>query len=301
MKGIILAGGAGTRLYPLTIVTSKQLLPVYNKPMIYYPLSTLMLARIRDILIISTPEDTPRIENLLGDGTAFGLHLEYAVQEKPEGLAQAFTIGRDFIGDEPSAMILGDNIFYGNGLGAKLAAAKRTAEAGQATVFGYYVEDPRRFGVMEIEKIQTDGDRNYRVLSVEEKPKEPKSNYAIVGLYFYPSGVSVMADRVTPSARGELEITTLNDMYLRDDLLDVQLLGRGFAWLDTGTMESLLQAANFVEMVQSRQGITISAPEEIAFVNGWIDKEKLMESAQAYGKSPYGAHLKAVASGKLRY
>ncbi|MBR5948761.1 MAG: NTP transferase domain-containing protein, partial [Clostridia bacterium] len=234
MKGIILAGGAGTRLYPLTIVASKQLLPVYNKPMIYYPLSTLMLARIREILIISTPEDTPRIKGLLGDGSAFGISLEYAVQEKPEGLAQAFTIGRDFIGDEPCAMILGDNIFYGNGLGSKLAAAKRSAENGEATIFGYYVEDPNRFGIMEIERTKG-ADSNFRVLSVEEKPKEPKSNYAIVGLYFYPKGVSDMADQVKPSARGELEITTLNDMYLKQNRLNAQLLGRGYTWMDAGT------------------------------------------------------------------
>ena len=299
MKGIILAGGAGTRLYPLTIVTSKQLLPIYNKPMIYYPLSTLMLAGIRDILIISTPEDTPRIENLLGDGTAFGLHLEYAVQEKPEGLAQAFTIGRDFIGDEPSAMILGDNIFYGNGLGAKLAAAKHTAEAGEATVFGYYVEDPRRFGVMEIEKNQTYGNRNYRVLSVEEKPKEPKSNYAIVGLYFYPTGVSTMADQVTPSARGELEITTLNDMYLQEKRLNAQLLGRGFTWMDAGTMDSLRNAANFVAMIEQYQGMSISAPEEIAYRYNWITAEQLRESVERYGKSPYGEHLRAVLEDRI--
>ena len=246
MKGIILAGGAGTRLYPLTIVTSKQLLPVYNKPMIYYPLSTLMLARIREILIISTPEDTPRIQSLLGDGSAFGISLQYAVQQKPEGLAQAFTIGRDFIGDEPCAMILGDNIFYGNGLGAKLAAAKRSAENGNATVFGYYVEDPRRFGVMEIVRIKSDNDNNYHVLSVEEKPKQPKSNYAIVGLYFYPKGVSDMAALVKPSARGELEITTLNDMYLKEDKLNAQLLGRGYTWMDAGTVDSLRKATNFV-------------------------------------------------------
>ena len=245
MKGIILAGGAGTRLYPLTIVASKQLLPVYNKPMIYYPLSTLMLARIKEILIISTPEDTPRIKSLLGDGSAFGITLEYAVQEKPEGLAQAFTIGRDFIGDEPCAMILGDNIFYGNGLGAKLGAAKRSAENGEATIFGYYVEDPQRFGIMEVEKVKGE-DSSFRVLSVEEKPKEPKSNYAIVGLYFYPKGVSDMAAEVKPSARGELEITTLNDMYLKENRLNAQLLGRGYTWMDAGTFDSLRKAANFV-------------------------------------------------------
>lgn len=295
MKGIILAGGAGTRLYPLTMVTSKQLLPIYDKPMIYYPLSTLMLAGIQDILIISTPDDTPRFESLLGDGSQFGITLSYKVQPSPDGLAQAFILGEEFLAGGPGAMVLGDNIFYGNGFGRLLRAAVKNAEEnGRATVFGYYVPDPERFGVVEF-------DENGKALSIEEKPKAPKSNYAVTGLYFYPAGVADRAKQVRPSARGELEITTLNDMYLRDDLLDVQLLGRGFAWLDTGTMESLLQAANFVEMVQSRQGITISAPEEIAFVNGWIDKEKLMESAQAYGKSPYGAHLKAVASGKLRY
>lgn len=299
MKGIILAGGAGTRLYPLTIVTSKQLLPVYNKPMIYYPLSTLMLARIREILIISTPEDTPRIQSLLGDGSAFGISLQYAVQQKPEGLAQAFTIGRDFIGNEPCAMILGDNIFYGNGLGAKLAAAKRSAENGNATVFGYYVEDPRRFGVMEIERIKSDNDNNYHVLSVEEKPKQPKSNYAIVGLYFYPKGVSDMAALVKPSARGELEITTLNDMYLKEDKLNAQLLGRGYTWMDAGTVDSLRKATNFVCMIEQYQGMSISAPEEIAYRYHWIDDEKLAASVKRYGKSPYGEHLKAVLEDKI--
>ena len=295
MKGIILAGGAGTRLYPLTMVTSKQLLPVYDKPMIYYPLSTLMLAGIRDILIISTPTDTPRFESLLGDGNQFGVNLQYKVQPSPDGLAQAFLLGEEFIGDEACAMVLGDNIFYGNGFRTMLKAAVRNAEEnGRATVFGYYVPDPERFGVVEF-------DETGKALSIEEKPKEPKSNYAVTGLYFYPAGVSRRAHQVKPSARGELEITTLNDMYLTDGLLDVQLLGRGFAWLDTGTMQSLLQAAEFVEMIQSRQGITISAPEEIAFINGFIDREKLMESAKAYGKSPYGEHLKAVAEGKVRY
>ena len=298
MKGIILAGGAGTRLYPLTIVTSKQLLPVYNKPMIYYPLSTLMLARIRDILIISTPEDTPRIQNLLRDGSAFGLSLQYAVQEKPEGLAQAFTIGRDFIGDEPCAMILGDNIFYGNGLGAKLGAARRSAENGEATVFGYYVEDPERFGIMEIEKVKG-ADSNFRVLSVEEKPKQPKSNYAIVGLYFYPKGVSDMAAQVKPSARGELEITTLNDMYLQEGRLNAQLLGRGYTWMDAGTMDSLRKATNFVCMIEQYQGMSISAPEEIAYRYHWIDAEQLAQSVERYGKSPYGEHLKAVLDDKI--
>ena len=295
MKGIILAGGAGTRLYPLTMVTSKQLLPVYDKPMIYYPLSTLMLAGIQDILIISTPDDTPRFENLLGDGSQFGVSLSYKVQPSPDGLAQAFMLGEEFIGDDACAMVLGDNIFYGNGFSRILRTAAANAEQNnRATVFGYYVNDPERFGIVEFE---ADG----KVISVEEKPKEPKSNYAITGLYFYPAGVSKMAWQVKPSARGELEITTLNDMYLRQGNLDVQLLGRGFAWLDTGTMDSLVEAADFVRMVEQRQGIKISAPEEIAFKNGWITKEKLLESAARYGKSPYGAHLKAVADGKLRY
>ena len=293
MKGIILAGGAGTRLYPLTMVTSKQLLPVYDKPMIYYPLSTLMLARIREILVISTPEDTPRIEHLLGNGSSFGIELSYKVQEKPEGLAQAFTIGRDFIGDDSCAMILGDNIFYGNGLVAKLYAARNSAEEGRATIFGYYVEDPQRFGIMEINRIPDNND-NYRVLSVEEKPKNPKSNYAIVGLYFYPKGVSDMADQVTPSARGELEITTLNDMYLKEGKLDAQLMGRGFTWMDAGTVYSLRRATNFVCMIQQYQGMSISAPEEIAFRNNWITDRQLKESIRRYGKSPYGEHLKAV-------
>jgi glucose-1-phosphate thymidylyltransferase len=295
MKGIILAGGAGTRLYPLTMVTSKQLLPVYDKPMIYYPLSTLMLAGIRDILVISTPDDTPKFERLLGDGSQFGVNLEYKVQPSPDGLAQAFILGEEFIGNAACAMVLGDNIFYGNGFRRILQNAVVDAEKNKrATVFGYYVTDPERFGVVAF-------DENGKATSIEEKPKEPKSNYAVTGLYFYPSGVSARANKVKPSARGELEITTLNEMYLNDDLLDVQLLGRGFAWLDTGTMDSLVEAAEFVQMISKRQGITISAPEEIAYINGWIDKEKLMESAQRYGKSPYGAHLKTVAEGKVRY
>lgn len=295
MKGIILAGGAGTRLYPLTMVTSKQLLPVYDKPMIYYPLSTLMLAGIKDILIISTPDDTPRFEDLLGDGSQIGVSLSYKVQPSPDGLAQAFILGEEFLAGGPGAMILGDNIFYGNGFRAMLKAAVKNAEENnRATVFGYYVPDPERFGVVEF-------DENGKALSIEEKPKEPKSNYAVTGLYFYPAGVSSRAKEVKPSNRGELEITTLNEMYLDDGLLDVQILGRGFAWLDTGTMSSLLAAANFVEMIQTRQGITISAPEEIAYINGFIDKEKLMESAKLYGKSPYGEHLKSVAEGKVRY
>ena len=295
MKGIILAGGAGTRLYPLTMVTSKQLLPVYDKPMIYYPLSTLMLAGIRDILIISTREDTPRFETLLGDGSQFGVHLQYKIQPSPDGLAQAFLLGEEFIGDEACAMVLGDNIFYGNGFGRVLRqAAENAEENGRATIFGYYVTDPERFGIVEF-------DAEGRVLSVEEKPKHPKSNYCITGLYFYPKGVSAMAHQVRPSARGELEITTLNDMYLQQGTLDVQLLGRGYAWLDTGTMDSLVDAADFVRMIQKRQSIVISAPEEIAYRNGWIDHEELEASARRYGKSPYGAHLQAVADGKIRY
>ncbi len=294
MKGIVLAGGAGTRLYPLTMVTSKQLLPVYDKPMIYYPLSTLMLAGIRDILIISTPVDTPRFEALLGDGSQFGLNLSYKVQPSPDGLAQAFLLGEEFIGDDACAMVLGDNIFYGNGFGRLLRTAKDDAEHGKATVFGYYVTDPERFGIVEF-------DENGQAISIEEKPAEPKSNYAVTGLYFYPAGVSGKAKEVKPSARGELEITTLNDIYLQNGDLNVQLLGRGFAWLDTGTMDSLVEAADFVRMIEQRQGITISAPEEIAYINKWIDKARLMESAQRYGKSPYGAHLKAVAEGKVHY
>ena len=292
MKGIILAGGSGTRLYPLTKVTSKQLLPVYDKPMIYYPLSTLMLAGIRDILIISTPTDTPRFQDLLGDGSHFGIHLSYAVQPSPDGLAQAFLIGEEFIGDEPCAMILGDNIFYGNDFSSILEKARRNAENGRATVFGYYVPDPERFGVVDF-------DENEKVLSVEEKPEHPKSNYAITGLYFYPKGVSELAKQVRPSARGELEITTLNDMYLHRGILDAKIFGRGFAWLDTGTMESLLEAAEFVHMVEKRQGMKISAPEEIAFRFGWISTQELLESAALYGKSPYGHHLRQVADEKF--
>ena len=299
MKGIILAGGAGTRLYPLTIVTSKQLLPVYDKPMIFYPLSTLMLAKIREILIISTPEDTPRIRELLGDGSQMGIELSYAIQEKPEGLAQAFTIGREFIGDDACAMVLGDNIFYGNGLGSKLSSARRAAESGIATIFGYYVEDPKRFGIMEFERESGDKDTGIKVLSVEEKPRDPKSNYAIVGLYFYPKGVSNIADNVVPSARGELEITTLNDMYLKEDRLNAQLLGRGFTWMDAGTFDSLRKATNFVCMIEQYQGMTISSPEEIAYRFGWIDDQALKKNARKYGKSPYGDRLKAVLEGKV--
>lgn len=295
MKGIVLAGGSGTRLYPITMVTSKQLLPIYDKPMIYYPLSTLMLAGIKDILIISTPEDTPRFEALLGDGSQFGISLSYKVQPSPDGLAQAFTIGEDFIGDEACAMVLGDNIFYGNGFGSILRQAAADAEENnKATVFGYYVEDPERFGIVEF-------DENGKAVSLEEKPAHPKSNYAVTGLYFYPAGVSKKAHQVKPSARGELEITTLNEMYLDQEQLNVQLLGRGFAWLDTGTMESLLEAAEFVKTIETLQGITISAPEEIAYINKWIDSEKLLEAAEAYGKSRYGKHLKHVAEGRVKY
>jgi len=294
MKGIVLAGGAGTRLYPLTMVTSKQLLPVYDKPMIYYPLSTLMLAGIREILIISTPEDTPRFEHLLGDGSDFGLSLSYKVQPSPDGLAQAFLLGEEFIGGEACAMVLGDNIFYGNKFGDLLRAAVANAERGRATIFGYYVNDPERFGIAEF-------DASGKVLSVEEKPAHPKSNYAITGLYFYDRRVVELAKQVRPSARGELEITSLNDLYLQDGTLDLQRLGRGYAWLDTGTMDSLVDAADFVRMIEKRQGITISALEEIAYRNEWISCEKLLESAKRYGKSPYGEHLKHVAEGKVLY
>lgn len=295
MKGIILAGGAGTRLYPLTKVTSKQLLPVYDKPMIYYPLSTLMLAGIKEILIISTPEDTPRFEDLLGDGSQFGITLEFKVQPSPDGLAQAFILGEEFLSGEPGAMVLGDNIFYGNGFGNILKKAVVNAEQNsRATVFGYYVNDPERFGVVAF-------DEEGKATSIEEKPLNPKSNYAVTGLYFYPGDVSMRANKVVPSDRGELEITSLNEMYLQDELLDVQLLGRGFAWLDTGTVDSLIDAAEFVQTIEKRQGIKISAPEEIAYSHGWITKDELFESAKAYGKSPYGTHLKAVAEGKVIY
>ena len=295
MKGIILAGGAGTRLYPLTMVTSKQLLPVYDKPMIYYPLSTLMLAGIKDILVISTPEDTPRFEHLLGDGSQFDISLSYKVHPSPDGLAQAFILGEEFIGQDACAMVLGDNIFYGNGFGKILKATVKNAEENaRATVFGYYVTDPERFGVVEF-------DHSGRAVSIEEKPAHPKSNYAVTGLYFYPAGVSALANQVRPSARGELEITTLNDMYLQAGQLDVQLLGRGFAWLDTGTMDSLVDAADFVRMVEKRQGIKISAPEEISYKYGWISYDQLMASAERYGKSPFGMHLRAVAEGKVQY
>ena len=294
MKGIILAGGSGTRLYPLTMVTSKQLLPVYDKPMIYYPLSTLMLAGIREILLISTPQDLPNFERLLGDGGQYGISLSYKVQPSPDGLAQAFLLGEDFIGGEPCAMVLGDNIFYGNGFGRLLREAADDAGEGKATVFGYYVNDPKRFGIVEF-------DGQGRVISVEEKPQEPKSNYCITGLYFYDGRVTGYAKQVKPSARGELEITDLNRMYLKDGSLNVKLLGRGFAWLDTGTVDSLAEATDFVQNLQKRQSVEISAPEEIAYVNGWVTKEELLKSAVRYGKSPYGEHLKQVADGRIRY
>ena len=294
MKGIILAGGAGTRLYPLTMVTSKQLLPVYDKPMIYYPLSTLMLAGIKDILIISTPADLPNFERLLGDGSQYGIRLSYKVQPSPDGLAQAFLIGEEFIGNDCCAMILGDNIFYGSGLVEKLRCAVENVKNGGATIFGYYVNDPERFGIMEL------GEKD-EILSVEEKPKNPKSNYCITGLYFYDNRVVDFAKKVKPSERGELEITSLNDLYLQDGSLKGILLGRGFVWLDTGTMDSLVEASNFVQMIEKRQGVKISAPEEVAYYNRWISKEKLLLSAEKYGKSPYGTHLTNVAMGKIIY
>lgn len=294
MKGIILAGGSGTRLYPLTKVTSKQLLPIYDKPMIYYPLSTLMLAGIRDILLISTPEDTPRFKELLGDGKNYGIKLSYAVQDFPGGLAQAFLIGESFVGNEPCAMILGDNIFYGGWFRKNLSEAVKNAQNGYATIFGYYVTDPRKFGVVAF-------DKEKNIISVEEKPKNPKSNYCITGLYFYPSGMVEFAKKIEPSQRGELEITTLNDMYLKMKKLKLQILGRGFAWLDTGTMESLMDASVFVQAVQKRQGLVISAPEEIAYYEGWISKTDLMKSANLYKNSPYGEHLMKVAEDKFNF
>ena len=292
MKGIILAGGSGTRLYPLTMVTSKQLLPVYDKPMIYYPLSILMLAGIKDILIISTPEDTPRMKALLGNGNHFGLNLQYKVQPSPDGLAQAFLLGEEFIGDDACCMILGDNVLYGNGLKGNLRDAFKNAEAGKATVFGYYVPDPERFGVVEF-------DNTGKAISIEEKPKQPKSNYAVIGLYFYPKGVSKKAHEVKPSARGELEITTLNNMYLDDNNLNVITFGRGLTWLDAGTHESLAEATSFVKMIEEHQGLMISCPEEIAFDNGWITKEKLLEIGESMAKNNYGKHLINVAEGKV--
>lgn len=288
MKGIILAGGSGTRLYPITKVTSKQLLPVYDKPMIFYPLSTLMQAGIREILIISTPTDLPNFERLLGDGSGFGIKLSYKEQPSPDGLAQAFLLGEEFIGNDAVAMVLGDNIFYGHGFGKMLAEAKKNAENGKATIFGYGVKDPERFGIVEF-------DRDGKVLSVEEKPAHPKSNFCITGLYFYDNRAVKFAKEIKPSPRGELEITDLNRKYLEAGDLTVQLLDRGFAWLDTGTTESLFEAAEFVRVLSKRQDVTISAPEEIAFRNGWITREKLREIATMYGKSLYGEHLKKVA------
>lgn len=292
MKGIVLAGGSGTRLYPLTRVTSKQLLPIYDKPMIYYPLSTLMLAGIKDILIISTPKDTPRFKELLSDGSDFGVNLTYAIQESPDGLAQAFLIGEEFIGDDSCAMVLGDNIFYGNGFSNLLVGAREKANNGLATVFGYFVNDPERFGVVEF-------DENGKALSIEEKPTNPKSNYAVTGLYFYPKGVSEMAKEVKPSPRGELEITTLNQMYLDKNELNVEIFGRGYTWLDTGTMDSLAEACNFVRTVQNLQGVGISVLEEIAYKNKWISKEQLLNSIEKYGKSEYATHLKRVIEDKI--
>lgn len=294
MKGIVLAGGSGTRLYPITKGISKQLIPIFDKPMIYYPVSVLMLAGIKDILIISTPFDLPGFKRLLGDGSDLGVHFEYAEQPSPDGLAQAFIIGEEFIGDDACAMILGDNIFYGNGLSQDLMQASVNAESGLATIFGYYVNDPERFGIMEF-------DDNLNIISVEEKPMSPKSNYCITGLYFYPKGVSKVAKTVRPSSRGELEITSMNDIYLKANRLKGQILGRGFAWLDTGTMDSLLEAATFVQMIEKRQGVKISAPEEIAFRKKWITKDELLISSEKYGKSPYGIHLRKVADGTLRY
>ena len=293
MKSIILAGGSGTRLYPLTTVTSKQLLPVYDKPMIYYPLSVLMMAGIREIMIISTPSDLPNFKRLLGEGHQLGIELSYAEQPSPDGLAQAFIIGEKFINGDSCALVLGDNIFYGNGLDVKLKDAVKRAEAGKgATVFGYYVKDPERFGVVEF-------DDHFNAISIEEKPKQPKSNYAVTGLYFYDSKVCELAKQVKPSARGELEITTLNEMYLKAGELNVEIMGRGYAWLDTGTMESLFEACNFVRTVELAQGLSVSVVEEIAYENGWISKEELLKAAERYGKSSYGQHLKKVADNRI--
>lgn len=293
MKGIILAGGAGTRLYPLTMVTSKQLLPVYDKPMIYYPLSTLMLAGIKDILIIATPEDLPNFERLLGDGSQYGISLCYKAQPSPDGLAQAFIIGEDFIGDDSCALILGDNIFYGGGLIEKLYKAVKLAKEGRATIFGYYVNDPQRFGILEFDE------ETGKILSVEEKPQNPKSNYCVTGLYFYDNRVVEFAKKIKPSERGELEITDINQMYLQEDALDGIILGRGYAWMDAGTVDSLVEATDYVQMIEKRQGVKISAPEEIAYRKGWISKEELIASAERYGKSAYGEHLLNVATHRL--
>ena len=293
MKGIILAGGSGTRLYPLTTVTSKQLLPVYDKPMVYYPLSVLMMAGIRDILVISTPKDLPNFERLLGDGSRYGVRLSYKVQPSPDGLAQAFLLGEEFIAGGPCALVLGDNIFYGNGLGRVLRGAVHDAQAGCASVFGYYVDDPERYGVVDF-------DESGKAVSIEEKPAHPRSNYAVTGLYFYDDRVVEYAKRVKPSARGELEITDLNRMYLEDGSLRVRTLGRGYAWLDTGTMDSLFEAGEFVRTVQRAQGLPIAVVEEIAYQNGWITRGELLESARRYGKSPYGRHLQGIADGEIR-
>ncbi len=294
MKGIILAGGSGTRLYPLTLVTSKQLLPVYDKPLIYYPLSVLMMAGIKDILVISTPNDTPRFKELLGDGSRLGIKIEYAVQEKPEGLAQAFIIGEKFIGKDPCALILGDNIFYGAGLGRHLENSVKRAEEGISTIFGYYVKDPERFGVVEI-------DKEGNAVSIEEKPKQPKSNYCVTGLYFYPSGVSNVAKNIKKSKRGEYEITTLNNCYLAQKNMHVTMLGRGYSWLDTGTQEALADASQYIKMIEEHQGIKVCCPEEIAFINGWINKKQLLAEAKIMAKNEYGQHLKNVANNKLLY
>ena len=294
MKGIILAGGSGTRLYPLTLVTSKQLLPIYDKPMIYYPLSVLMMADIKDILIISTPSDTPRFKELLGNGKKIGINVSYEVQPSPDGLAQAFIIGEKFIGDDSCAMVLGDNIFYGANLTKHLKNSVERAEQGIATLFGYHVNDPERFGVVEF-------DENKKAISIEEKPAKPKSEYAVTGLYFYPKGVSALAKQVKPSARGELEITTLNNMYLEQDNVHVSLLGRGYAWLDTGTMESLNDASNFVKLVEEHQSIKVCCPEEIAYINGWITKEELLKEGESMKKNEYGQYLLKVAQGNIRY
>ena len=295
MKGIILAGGSGTRLYPVTLVTSKQLLPIYDKPMIYYPLSVLMMAGIRDILIISTPEDTPRMESLLGNGSKFGINLSYKVQPSPDGLAQAFILGEEFIGDDACAMVLGDNIFYGAGLIKHLEnSVRRATQEDTATIYGYYVKDPERFGIVEL-------DKEGNAISIEEKPKNPKSNYCVTGLYFYPNGVSKIAKSIKPSARGELEITTLNNVYLEQKRLHVTTLGRGYSWLDTGTHESLIDAGSYIKMLEEHQGLKVCCPEEIAYKNGWISKETLLEQGRLMEKNQYGQHLLNVANGKIKY